>query len=504
MTHREGQEAGGTEGNGRERTLVPAELTERETVNPSRILVIDDDRGLASVCQQVLRRAGHEVQVATDGEGGSQWLQSTLFDLILTDLRMPGFGGLDVLRVSKESTPDVPVILFTGYPTVETAVQAIKEGAFDYLTKPFSPDQLMASVARALHQKRLVEENRELRARVEQKTLGAEMVGTSSAMLSVVTLMRRVAPTNANVLVLGESGTGKELVARGLHMHSRRQRKDFVAVDCAALPENLLESELFGHERGAFTNAVQRKVGLIEMADGGTVFLDEIGEMPMSLQAKLLRVLQERTVRRIGGRRWVPVDFRLVAATNRDLETMVQKGEFREDLYYRLNVVRIRLPSLDERREDIPLLASHFLRKHSHTPGVRARGFTEAALGFLRRRPWPGNVRELENVVERAVYLTDREYLDVSDLEVDATHANGGETAPAGPPNLAARRLTYAQAKGLVLDDFEERFLRDLLEHHRGNVSAAARVADVSRTTLQKLLRKHRLEPGSFRRRRAG
>jgi DNA-binding NtrC family response regulator len=404
-----------------------------------RVLVVDDEPDMVENCARILKRAGHQCLTATDPQRALALVDSERPDLLLTDLKMPGMDGMEVLRRAHEVDPALPVILITAFASIESAVAAIKQGAFDYLPKNFSVDQLRVAVERGLRQRELQLENRNLREQL-QGTLGLEnLIGRSPAMAKVFELVRKAARSDANILVLGESGTGKELIARAIHANSPRASQAFVPVDCASLPEQLLESELFGHEKGAFTGAVKSKRGLMEVADRGTLFLDEIGELPVALQAKLLRVLQERQLRHVGGTALIDVDVRLVAATNRDLREAVAKGQFREELYYRVNVIAIPLPPLRERAGDLKLLAHAFLKRYG---GERVKGFDDAALQTLEGYAWPGNVRELQNVIERACALADGERVTRSDLPDYLLQGGGGvrgvaqlPTGPALPPS---------------------------------------------------------------------
>ena len=371
----------------------------------SRILIIDDERSMREFVSILLKKQGHEVEMADCAEAGFEKIDSENFDLVLTDLKMPGKSGLDVLAYQKERDPSTQVILMTAYASHETAVEAMKAGATDYVTKPFKVEELLVQVDKALEIRALERENFYLKQRLADRTGLNRLVGRSAPMRAVYDMIVRVAPTRTTVLITGESGTGKELVAKAIHENSDRKGSPFVPVNCGAIPENLIESELFGHVKGAFTGAAIDKKGLFEMADGGTVFLDEIGELPMSMQVKLLRVLQERSVKPVGSVTEKPTDIRVVAATNRDLKAMVEANEFREDLYYRLNVIQIVIPPLRERRGDLPLLIQHFLQKYADDLGKEIRGVERSAMDLLLSYPYDGNVRELENIIERAVTL---------------------------------------------------------------------------------------------------
>ena len=459
-----------------------------------RVLVVDDEPDMVENCARILKRSGYQCLTATDPHRALVLVEAEHPDLLLTDLKMPGMDGMELLRRARESDPALPVILITAFATIESAVTAIKDGAFDYLPKNFSVDQLRVAVERGLRQRELQLENRNLRDQL-QGALGFEnLIGRSPAMTKIFELVRKAARSDANILVLGESGTGKELIARAIHANSPRATQAFVPVDCASLPEPLLESELFGHEKGAFTGAVKAKRGLMEVADRGTLFLDEIGELPLALQAKLLRVLQERQLRHVGGTVQIDVDVRVVSATNRDLREAVTKGQFREELYYRVNVIAIPLPPLRDRAGDLKLLAHAFLKRYG---GVRVTGFDDAALEVLDAYAWPGNVRELQNVVERACALADGDRITRSDLPDYLLQAGPARpTAPAGTsgsglPTVGDLPLKDAKEKWMQV--LEVSYLRDLLERHGGNVSAAAKAAGIDRKTFHRLINKYQI-----------
>lgn len=368
-----------------------------------KILVVDDERSMRDVLSIMLKRAGYSVTEATDGEDAIAQLNKEIFDLVITDLKMPKAGGLEVLKAVKEASPDTVVLLITAFASTESAVEAMKRGAYDYLTKPFQVDEVQLIIRNALERHRLSTENALLKREMASQSSFSQIIGQSEAMQKVYELVKKVADTKSNVLICGESGTGKELIARAIHYNSSRSRMPIVTVNCSALPEPLLESELFGHMKGSFTGAIANKAGLFEVADGGTIFLDEVGETTPATQVKLLRVIQEREFRRVGGTRDVKVDVRIIAATNKDLEKAVADGSFREDLYYRLDVIPIRLPPLRMRSGDIPLLATHFLEQFAKASGKTAPTLTPDALHLLLAHEWRGNVRELENLIERAV-----------------------------------------------------------------------------------------------------
>src|SRR5688572_24453990 len=447
-------------------------------------------------CARILRRAGHRCLTTTDPHRALALLEAERPDLLLTDLKMPEIDGLTLLRKAREMDPALPVVVITAFATIESAVAAIKDGAFDYLPKNFSVDQLILVVERALRQRRLALENRNLREQL-QTTLGLEnVIGRSPAMAQVFELVKKAARSEANILVLGESGTGKELIARAVHANSARAAQAFVPVDCASLPENLLESELFGHEKGAFTGAVRTKPGLMEVAGNGTLFLDEIGDLSVSLQVKLLRALQERQIRRVGGTALIDVDVRVVSATNRDLREAVAKGQFREELYYRVNVIEIRLPPLRQRAGDVRLLAHAFLRRYGQG---RTFAYDDDAMAALEAYDWPGNVRELQNVVERACALAERDTITPRDLP---DHVLGGRrraglgAGPAVPAEAQAAASTdvgLKEAKERWMAVLEGSYLRDLLARHQGNISAAAKAAGIDRKTFHRLVTKHHI-----------
>jgi two-component system response regulator HydG len=451
-----------------------------------RVLVVDDEPDVVSTWVRVLERAGYVCSGTTDGERALGLLESERPDVVLTDLRMPGIDGMAVLARALEVDPDAVVIMITGHGSVEAAVEAMRAGAYDFLLKPLpSNDALRLAVDRAVARRRLVEENRRLREPLASRVGFDNIVGTSPQMAAVFDLVQKAARSEANILVQGESGTGKELIARAIHANSPRAAQVFVPVDCASLPDTLLESELFGHERGAFTGADRTKPGMIEVADKGTLFLDEIGELPLSLQSKLLRALQERQIRRVGGTRFLTVDVRLVSATNREAAELVQKGRFREDLFYRINVITIVLPPLRERQGDVAVLAHHFLRRYGRNRERPLEGIDPDALALLEAYAWPGNVRELQNVIERACALADGPLVRPRDLP---DHVRGrGRVAPAVP----GKDLPLREAREAWLRTFAQEYLTDLLRRHGGNISQAAKTAGIDRKTLHRLLGKH-------------
>jgi two-component system, NtrC family, response regulator HydG len=441
-----------------------------------RILVVDDDQAIREALSRTLEKFGYEVLLAEDGQQGLDRLREGEVHLLLADLQMPKLGGQELLKAAKAIAPNVEVIVITGHGTVEDAVEAMKEGAYDFITKPFKRVQLEQTIRRAAEKQVLALQNRRLQARLDELQGGGGIIGTSPVMLRMLELVRQVAPSTATVLVQGESGTGKELIATALHRASPRRERAFIRVNCAALPETLLESELFGYERGAFTGAVARKEGRFELADGGTLFMDEIGDLSPATQAKLLRVLQEGEFERLGGTRTLRADVRLVAATNADLPALVREKRFREDLYYRLNVITIRVPPLRDRQEDIPLLAHHFLRRYAAKNAKPVEGFNADTMDLLLAYPWPGNVRELENVVERAVVLTREPLISPADLP---------ETLGGSDP--VARQVVIAI--GTSLEEVEDRLIDETLRYTKGDKTLAARLLGIATRTIYRRMK---------------
>jgi two-component system response regulator PilR (NtrC family) len=452
----------------------------------ARILVVDDERSLREFLEIFFRREGFAVQTAASADEALVAVGADDFDVVVSDVQLGGSSGLELLRAVKDAAPDTVVIMITAFATTESAIEAMKQGAYDYITKPFKVDELRLVIEKALEKKLLADENQRLRTALRSRT--ASLVGSSAAMRRVHDLIAQVATTKTNVLVSGESGTGKELVARGIHDLSERREKPFIAVNCGAIPETLIESELFGHVRGAFTGAVSNKPGLAETADGGTLFLDEIGELPQSLQVKLLRLIQEKTLRRVGGNHDQRIDVRIVAATNRDLRAEAAAGRFREDLYYRLNVIQIGLPPLRERMEDVPVLVQHFLDKYRRELGKDVQGLSGAAMEKILAYAFPGNVRELENLIERAVALARGPVLDV-DVLPGSVLERAPSAARTPTPSLAAP----AAGKSLdeILASYERGLLAEALARAGGVKKRAARLLGISfrsfRYRLEKL-----------------
>ncbi len=444
------------------------------------ILVVDDEKNYLLVLGALLEDEGYKISTAPSAEAALTLLQEFEPDLLITDMRMPGMSGLQLVEKAHAAYPELPLIIMTAFGTVENAVDAMKQGASDYILKPFENQTLLLTVERCLKLRRLLTQNRLLREDLSQG-LGA-LVGSSPAMREVYTVINKVAATKATVLITGESGTGKELVARAIHQASNRVHAPFVAVHCMALSESLLESELFGHEKGAFTGASARRKGRFEMAQEGTIFLDEVGEISLNLQVKLLRVLQERSFERVGGNETLQVDVRVVAATNRDLENAVANGHFREDLYYRLNVMQIKLPSLRERKEDLPLLTAHFIQKLAAEMGRAAPTMAPAAMQKIYDYPWPGNVRELENAIERAVIMADSAILPAHlALHMpEGETAGAAESAPAGDLNQAVEEL-------------ERRMIITALAKAGGVAAHAAAALGLSKTNLAYKMKKYNI-----------
>jgi len=461
-------------------------------VSVPRILVIDDEMIVCESCKRILEEEGYEVETALSGKEAFDKMKASPFDIVITDLKMPGIDGMEVLKTFRKEYPDSIVIMITGFSNVETAVEAMKLGAFDYIPKPFTPDEVSIVVKKAIEKKSLMLENIYLRQELQEKYGFHNIVGKSKRMQEIYRVIAKVAMTDSTVLIYGQSGTGKELIARAIHFNSPRREKQFVPVDCAALSENLLESELFGHVRGSFTGAVTTKPGLFEVADGGTVFLDEVGNISLSIQAKLLRVLQEREFTPVGGTKAKKVDIRLIAATNKDLEKMIKEEVFREDLYYRLNIVPIYLPALKERQEDIPLLAVHFLKKYAEEMGKTIRGFTPEAMEKMMKYPWPGNVRELENVIERTVVMIEDEMVRMEHLILPGQQDK--EILENQIPMTSEElKEIKKQVREKAVEEIERAFVINALERHQWNVTRAAAEVGMLRPNFQALMRKYNL-----------
>ncbi len=454
-----------------------------------RVLIVDDDEPHAQAVAESLERVGYECATANSGERGAAMIESETYDVVVTDLRMDDVDGLDILRKTKEELPDAEVILLTGHASVQSALAAGQAGASMYLTKPLDINELRAAVEKASTRMRLLRQNAELSRSLDEKFGFEGVIGSSPAMTKVLDRLKAVAPTNSTVLIEGESGTGKELVARALHQNSERKSKPFVPLNISALPDSILESELFGHEAGAFTGAVGKRVGKFEFANGGTLFLDEVGEMPMDTQIKLLRVLEDRRITRLGANEELDVNVRLVAATNADLEKEVQEGRFRSDLYYRLQVVSIFLPPLRERRGDIPLLIDHFRRQLSESYGRDVPGVSRGARQALMSYSWPGNIRQLRNVIERMIVLDSDGVLDIDDVPEEIAPPDGTVTSAAIPSGAGADALV-----GRPLSEVERYYIQQALELTNGKREEAASLLGIGERTLYRKIKEYDLK----------
>ncbi len=451
-----------------------------ETGRP-RILIIDDEPIALQNLEHIMLKEGYEVLALESGVEAIKRLDKTEFDLVLTDLKMQPIDGLQVLEHVKQLYPDTEVILITAYATVDTAVEAMKKGAYHYISKPFKLDEVRHTVRTALEKRKLKKEVSELRAKLKEKQKFPFIIGKSSKILELQKIIRQIAPTDCNILILGETGTGKELIARAIHALSPRAEARFLAFNCGAFSEDLLANELFGHEKEAFTGARGVKKGLLEAASGGTVLLDEIGDMPLSMQVKLLRVLQEKRLIRVGGTEEIPVDIRVLAATNKDLRKEVAKGAFRKDLYYRLNVITLEVPALTDRRDDIPLLAYHFLEKFADAQSKGVKKISDEVMDILMAYEFPGNVRELENIIERAVALCEGDIIQPKHL----------------PPDLQQLTLRVhrpKQRKFLTLEEYEREYISWVLTKTKGNKTKAAKILGIDRVSLWRKLKKYKLE----------
>jgi len=460
------------------------------------ICIIDDEPDMVETCSNILTAQGYEVETCSDGSEGLTIVSAKIFDIVLVDLMMPKVDGMQILSAGKKANPGSMFIIFTGYPTIESAVGAMKIGAFDYLVKPFMSSQLISVIDRALSVRKLQEENLSLKRKLSNTTIEHTFIGASLSIREVLNSIQKIATFESSILITGESGTGKELVAKTIHLNSKRKDNVFVPINCSALPESLLESELFGHEKGAFSGAVNRNIGLFEFADKGTLFLDEIGELPLTLQAKLLRVLQEREIRRVGGKEQIPIDVRIIASTNRDLEQFVKDGKFREDLYFRLNVIRIKVPPLRERIEDISVLVNHFLDSFNATHKTSMQVSLES-MSLLKKYQWPGNVRELENAVHQGASMADSAVIEPSNLPDQIRNKPSQESA--SDPQSIDSEVPFNDAKSDALEHFEKNYVLALLQKSKGNVSAAADMAGIHRSSFQRLIRKYHIQPAAIK-----
>jgi Nif-specific regulatory protein len=461
-------------------------------VSKEKILLIDDSPDILTHLSEYLKNEGYEVESSTDGEKAISMIERKCFDIIFTDLMMPNIDGMEVLKYVTQHSRESICMILTGYGTIKNAVEAVKLGAFDYLTKPIKMDEILITLKRALEFRDLKRENQNLKNQLKKKYKFENIIGDSEKMHQIFETIEKVADTDSTILILGESGTGKELIAKAIHYNSYRREGPFIPVNCAAIPSELLESELFGHEKGAFTNAIRTRIGRFELANGGTVFLDEIGDMSPNLQSKLLRVLQERQFERIGGVKTVKIDIRIIAATHQDLKVAVEQGKFRQDLYYRLNVIPIRVPPLRERKSDIPLLVHHFLNHFNRSKKRKIQGIHNEALNRLMEYHWPGNVRELENIIERIVILTNNDSITVQDLPEKIQNLSQDEQVP----------LFEIPEEGISLDnalnEFEKRLILQALNKTGWIKNKAAQLLNLNRTTLiEKIKRQNLQRPNS-------
>ncbi len=452
-----------------------------------RVLIVDDEKGMRDFLSIMLKKEGYAITLSDSADKASELVGKGEFDLVVTDIAMPGKSGLEILKQTKAANPDTPVIMITAYASTESAIEALKLGAYDYIIKPFDVEEMKAVVRNALEKRRLENENRALKRELKEKLRFDEMVGDSPRMREVLELIAKIAPTNSTVLISGESGTGKELVARAIHAGSPCKDRPFVSINCGALPDELLESELFGHTRGSFTGAVTAKKGLFEVADGGTIFLDEIGDTTPAMQIKLLRVLQERRIRRVGGTDEIEVNVRVLAATNQDLEQMVRQKRFREDLYYRINVIQIHMPALREKPEDIPKLSLHFLVKYGRIMGKKVTRISEEAMRRLLEHDWPGNVRELENVIERAVALEASDAITVDSLSREVR--NGARPVQEFPIVLSDGGIDLERQ----LERLREHYMEEALRRAQGIQTRAAEILGMSFRSFRYFAKKYRL-----------
>ncbi len=461
----------------------------------SRILVVDDERDMLALLKRIItEKTEHEVMTEHDPLRAIKLIHTEPFDLVITDLKMPNMDGIALLDEIKRIQPSSNVIIMTAYATIETAVEATRKGAFDYIAKPFRKERILLTLSRALEWQALARENIALRRSLEQEKMLPPIVGSSPAMMSTLDRIKHVAKSMATILIQGESGTGKELAAKAIHVYSDRRDKTFIIVNCTAIPEQIIESELFGHKKGAFTGAWKDKRGLVDEANQGTLFLDEIGELNTVMQAKLLRLLQEGEYKPVGGLNTKHADIRFVAATNHDLRQRIAEKKFREDLFYRLNVISFRLPPLRERREDIPLLVSHFVEKYSKANNKEIRDIESEAMSMLMARDWPGNVRQLENVVERGVILCRSGQIRLEDLITDVTR-----TGPLPYSNETIYRLPFKEAKEAVIKAFHRQYIQAILQQNRGNISRAAEQAGLQRQYLHRIIKHEKIDAEVFK-----
>lgn len=456
-----------------------------------RILIIDDEPEMLSACAKIVSILGNEPTAASDVNQAVHYMESEEFDLIFSDLLMPDHDGIEVLEICQKRAPNTPVIIFSAYGTVDRVVTAMKAGAFDFIEKPFDAGNLKLVIEKGLRQRNFLTERTNLIEQLNTRYSFDNLVGKSPEMKSVFEMIEAVSASEANILITGESGTGKELIARSIHARSRRKVKAFVPVNCGAFPENLFEAELFGYEKGAFTGATHRKIGLIEYADGGTFFLDEVCEMPLTLQTKLLRTLQDQKLRRVGGNDLIQVNVRLISATNRNVDQALQDGSLRKDFYYRLNVIEIRVPALRNRKEDIRLLCEHFLKKCMASSVKDIIGFSDEALEVMENYNWPGNVRELENVIERAVTLSREKKITLNDLPQHLSETYVSENNFNGS--------TLSDLKNKTVKELEKKYLISLLDKYQGNITKVAKEAGLTRRHIYRLIKNYNIDPNSWR-----
>ncbi len=457
---------------------------DNELTAGNSILIVDDEEDTLDACTQILTKSAYQVDTSNSGKEALEKIKANSYNVVVADIKMPKMNGIELLEAAKKIDPGLIVIMITGYPDLDTAVEAMREGAYDYVTKPFTPEQLRMVIRKALERQKLLRENTELRERLKRGYKEFEIIGESEAIKEIHDIIDKVAKTNSTVLICGETGTGKELVAREIHIKSKRSSGPFIIVNCAAIPSELLESELFGHEKGAFTNAIRHKKGSFELANGGSLFLDEIGDMSLDLQAKLMRVLQEKEIKAVGSEISIDVDIRFIAATNKNLQEAMGKEEFRKDLYYRLNVVPIYLPPLRERREDIPLLAEHFLEKYQKELGRQIEGLTDNAMELLLNYNWPGNIRELENAIERAIILGESNTIQAEDFrqiiiatknEMDELNEAYADIDPNSLPSL---------------DKVERDYILKVLQAVKWNRKKASKILEISTVTIWRKVNK--------------
>jgi DNA-binding NtrC family response regulator len=474
------------------------QLRNAKRIKMSSILALDDEQDMLALLSRIIsEKSSHELTTLIDPFELAPLLQDKFFDVVLTDLKMPGKNGIQVLEEVKGKSPQTAVIIMTGYGTIESALEATRKGAFDYITKPFRKERILHVIGQALNWQRLQKENIDLRQKLEEKGSFTSLVGSTLAMRFLHDEIRKVAKTSATVLITGDSGTGKELVARALHSQSLRSEQQFIPIDCSTIPESIIESELFGHVRGSFTGAIRNKKGMVEEANRGTLFLDEIADLSPAMQVKLLRLLQEGEYKVVGSNAICKVDIRFIAATNQNLGKKIRKGEFREDLYYRLNVINIQLPALSERRDDIPLLAKHFLEKYNRLHSKDVKQISDELMQHLLERDWPGNVRELEHVMERGVIMASGDILQLSEAVAFGTAPKSVSQELSHSTDLFA--MPFKEAKDKLIDQFHAEYISRVLNRNDGNVSRAARESGLKRQYLHRLIREINLDSKSFK-----